>query len=226
MDLQKPLERVLNDADPKAGVGPRGLHVHYLQVLAKGNFSDSDAQNAFDLLASLGKLYLTLGMPAWVRICLGGGLLTALNKVAPKEGAKLDARPVRAEDADTGSWCKALARTTAPSVRDTTGPQQLGVSVSGGVELYGIGFKVRFEEAIRNGVKKGLIKTDVQNAHNSFPKDGAQKKTIEAAYADPRLIPLAVAGASILRLATPIYMRDFTSQTKFEFLCNGLMRGG
>ena len=71
-------------------------------------------------------------------------LLKALNKVAPKEGAKLDARPVRAEDADTGSWCKALARTTAPSVRDTTGPQQLGVGVSGGVELYGIGFKVRF----------------------------------------------------------------------------------
>ena len=63
----------------QAGVGPRGLHVHYLQVLAKGNFSDSDAQNAFDLLASLGKLYLTLiltlGMPAWVRICLEGGQL-------------------------------------------------------------------------------------------------------------------------------------------------------
>ena len=157
-------------------------------------------------------------MPAWVRICLGGGLLTALNKVAPKEGAKIDARPVRVEDADTGSWCKALARTTAPSVRDATGPQQLRVGVSGGVELYGIGFKVRFEEAIRDGVKKGLIKTDVQNAHNSFPKDGAQKQTIEAAYADPRLIPLAVAGASILHLATPIYMRDFTSQTKFEFL--------
>ena len=133
---------------------------------------------------------------------------------------------MRAEDADTGSWCKALARTTAPSVRDTTGPQQLGVGVLGGVELYGIGFKVRFEEAIRDGVKKGLIKTDVQNAHNSFPKDGAQKQTIEAAYADPRLIPLAVAGASILRLATPIYMRDFTSQTKFEFLCDGLMGGG
>ena len=58
MDLRKPLERVLNDSDPKAGFGPRGLHVHYLQVLAKGNFSDSktDAQNAFDLLASLGKL--------------------------------------------------------------------------------------------------------------------------------------------------------------------------
>ena len=87
-------------------------------------------------------------------------------------------------------------------------------------------FKVRFEEAIRDGVKKGLIKTDVQNAHNSFPKDGAQKQTIEAAYADPRLIPLAVAGASILRLATPIYMRDSTSQTKFEFLCHGLMGGG
>ena len=128
-------------------------------------------------------------MPAWVRICLGGGLLTALNKVAPKEGAMPDARPVRAEDADTGSWCKALARTTAPSVRDVTGPQQLRVGVSGGVELYGIGFKVRFEDAARSGLKKVLVKTDVKNAHNSFPKDGAQKKIIEAANADSRLMP-------------------------------------
>ena len=60
-----------------------------------------------------------------------------------------------------------------------------------------------------------------------FPERGrSEKQTIEAAYADPRLIPLAVAGASILRLATPIYMRDSTSQTKFEFLCDGLMGGG
>jgi hypothetical protein len=71
IDLRKHLERVLNDADPKAGVGPRGLHVHYLQVLAKGSFNTADAQNAFDLFATLGKLYLTLGMPAWVRLCLG-----------------------------------------------------------------------------------------------------------------------------------------------------------
>ena len=38
-------------------------------------------------------------------------------------------------------------------------------------------------------VKKGLVKTDVQNAHIYFPKDGAPNKTIVAAYADPRLIP-------------------------------------
>ena len=48
IDLRKHLERVLNDADPKAGVGPRGLHVHFLQVLAKGSFSDAEAQWAFD----------------------------------------------------------------------------------------------------------------------------------------------------------------------------------
>ena len=36
IDLRNPLKqaRVLNDADPKAGVGPRGLHVQYL---AKGS---------------------------------------------------------------------------------------------------------------------------------------------------------------------------------------------
>ena len=168
-----------------------------MQVLVKGSFSKAEAQDAFNLFPSLGKLYLALGMPAWVRLCLGGGLLTALIKAAPKEGVKFDARPVRAEDADTGSWCKALARCTAAPVRDSCGPQQLGVGVSGGVELYGIGFKIRFEDAVHHGLERGLVKTDVKNAHNSFPKDDAQRRTIEAAHLDPRLIPLAVAGASI-----------------------------
>ena len=72
----------------------------------------AEAQDAFYLyMASLGKLYLTLGMPAWVRLCLGGGLLTALKSIKlplKKHGATPDARPVRAEDVDTGSWCKAL----------------------------------------------------------------------------------------------------------------------
>ena len=101
-----------------------------------------------------------------------------------------------------------------------------GVGVSGRVELYGIGFKIRFEDAVHRGLERGLVKTDVKNAHNSFPKDDAQRRTIEAAHLDPRLIPLAVAGASILRLATPIYMRDYNSQKKFDYLCDGLMGGG
>jgi hypothetical protein len=175
IDLRKPLERVLNDADPKAGVGPRSLHVHYLQVLAKGSFSKAEAQDAFNLFSSLGKLYLTLGMPAWVRLCLGGGLLTALNKAALKEGVKLDARPVRAEDADTGSWCKALDKSTAAPIRDSCGPQQLGVGAS---NCYGIGFKYALRTLFTNGLERGLVKTDVKNAHNSFPKDDAQRRTI------------------------------------------------
>jgi hypothetical protein len=85
---------------------------------------------------------------------------------------------------------------------------------------------MRFEEAVSKGIAKCLVKADVKNAHNSFPKDHAQRRTIEAAHADPRLIPLAVAGDSILRLSTPIYMRDFTSPKKFNFLCEGLMGGG
>ena len=85
---------------------------------------------------------------------------------------------------------------------------------------------MRFEEAVSKGIAKCLVKADVKNAHNSFPKDHAQRRTIEAAHADPRLIPLAVAGDSILRLSTPIYMRDFTSPKKFDFLCEGLMGGG
>jgi len=110
-----------------------------------------------------------------------------------------DARPVRAGDVDTGSWCKALARSTA-ALYVITGPQQLGFGVSGGVELYGTGFKICFEDGILNDLERILIKIDVKNAHNSFAKDDAQRRIIEAAHADPRLIPLALTGASILRL--------------------------
>ncbi len=86
---------------------------------------------------------MALGEPAWVRTCSGGGLRTALNKVAPKEGVTPVARLASAEDADTGFLYKTLARTTASPIRDATGPHQLGIGVSG-VEFNGISFKVHF----------------------------------------------------------------------------------
>ena len=96
------------------------------------------------------------------------------------------------------------------AVLDVVGPQQLGVGVSGGVELYVSGFKIKFEEACSNGVKKVIVKTDVKNAHNSFPRDKTQLRLIEAARERPGLIPLAVAHESILRAPNGIYMRSNT----------------
>ena len=60
-----------------------------------------------------------------------------------------DARPVT----DTSAWCKALGRVSTPAVQEKVAPQQLGVGVSGGVELYVHGFKIKYEVAVRDGVE-------------------------------------------------------------------------
>jgi len=137
-----------------------------------------------------------------------------------------DARPVKAEDSDTSLWCKALASLTKGPVLEQVKPQQFGVGVSGGVEFYIHGFRIKFELAVINGVVQVIIKIDLVNAHNSFPRDLTQARLIELARSDPNLIPLAVASESILRAGNPIYMRSGETSTGFSFLCNSLMGGG
>ena len=83
-------------------------------------------------------------MPLWLRRHLGWGLLTALNKEAPHVEGISDARPVKAEDSDTSSWSKALGRGLATAVKESVAPQQFGVGISGGVELYVQGVKIKF----------------------------------------------------------------------------------
>jgi hypothetical protein len=225
-DFVEALRSAARKADFRKGVGPRRVNVHHTQVLADGAFNHPDAQSAFGAFAKLGLRYLFLGMPAWLRACLGGGLLTALNKTAPVSNGSIQARPIKAEDSDTNMWAKALAKIMESAVLDVVGPQQLGVGVSGGVELYVSGFKMKFEEACSNGVKKVIVKTDVKNAHNSFPRDKTQLRLIEAARERPELIPLAVAHESILRAPNGIYMRSNTDPSGFIFLCRSLMGGG
>ena len=169
-DFSEALRSAAKKADWRKGVGPRRVNVHHMQVLADGVFDHPEAQNAFGVFAKLGLKYLFLGLPAWLRAILGGGLLTALNKSAPVAGGAIQARPIKAEDSDTILWAKALAKRLASSVLEVVAPQQLGVGVSGGVELYVTGFKLKFEEACTNGVEKVIVKTDVKNAHNSFPR--------------------------------------------------------
>ena len=226
IDLSKTLRSECHDADPDTGVGPRRVNVHHIQVLADGVFVHPDASKAFGLFSELGSRYLFLGMPAWLRYCLGGGLLTPLNKKAPEPNATPDARPVKAEDSDTSLWCKALASITKGPVLEQVKPQQFGVGVSGGVEFYIHGFRIKFEIAVINGVVQVIVKIDLVNAHNSFPRDLTQARLIELARSDPNLIPLAVASESILRAGNPIYMRSGETSTGYSFLCDSLMGGG
>ena len=94
------------------------------------------------------------------------------------------------------------------------------------MELYIHGLKIKFELAARGGVEVVLVTIDVNNAHNSTPRALAQKNPIDQARADPRLIPLAVAGESTLRTHNPIYMRSSENTSGFTYLCDSESGGG
>ena len=113
---------------------------------------------------------------------------------------------MKAEDSDTSSWCKSLGRGLATAVKEAVAPQQFGVGVTGGVELYIQGFKIKFERAMQDNRAAAIVTIDVKNAHNSFPRHSAQLAIIEAEKKDSRLIPIAVAAEVTLREPNPIYM--------------------
>ena len=95
-------------------------------------------------LGDLAARYLSCGLPAWVRRLLGGGLLTLLVKKEPTPGRTPDARPVKAEDADTSSFCKALNRQVTQAAKKQLITQQLGIGVSGGIPITPIGLAIKY----------------------------------------------------------------------------------
>ncbi len=114
------LTRIVNairETDPITGVGSRGLHYNSLNVLFTGNMSSPESKAAQHRLGDLAARYLSCDLSAWVRRLLGGGLLTPLVKKEPTPGRTPDARPVKAEDADTSSFCKALNRQVTPAAK-------------------------------------------------------------------------------------------------------------
>ena len=219
------VEKIIRETDPHTGVGTRGLRPDHVKVLFEGAFRHDEAKAAADSFIELGTLYLGCGLPPWLRRAFGGGLLTALIKNVKSNGT-IDARPIKAEDQDTSAWCKALARTTAPATLSKVAPQQLGVGVSGGVDLYVIGYKMKYEEAVSNGIPRVIVATDQENCNNSFPRQTAVGVLIEAAKLDSLLIPLALAAFSTLRAPNPIYMRSTKLPSGFDYICNSECGGG
>jgi len=118
-----------------------------------------------------------------------------------------------------------MARSTVIPVKDTVIPQQLGVGVSGGIELFTLGLKMVLEEAVRKDEDRVIVELDISNAHNDFPRDIALKKIIAAALVDPRLIPFAVAAFSTL-MDNPIYLRSKGCRSGYDHLCDSRKGGG
>ena len=223
--MLKRISKVVRETDPTTSVGPRGLHYNYLSVLFTGHMSTPESKAAKDRLGDLAARYLSCGLPAWARRLLGGGLLTPLVKKAPAAGCTPDARPVKAEDADTSSFCKALNKQVTSAAKKQLIPQQLGIGVSGGIQITTIGLAMKYEEAKnkRDDVFGGI---DVKNAHNAFPQRPAFETLIDMARKDEDLIPLVVAMRSTLWAQNDIYMRSRNERSGFTHLCRVMSGGG
>ena len=99
----------------------------------------------------------------------GAYSLTPLVKIAPVADCAPDARPVKAEDADTSSFCKALNKQVTPAAKKQLIPQQLGIGVSGGIQITTIGLAMKYEEA-KDSRDYVFCAIDIANAHNAFPQ--------------------------------------------------------
>lgn len=219
------MDNVIRDLDPHVGVGPRALHSDYIFKLLGGRMTDPESRTALQLFKQLGTLYLNCTLPTWARKRLGSGLLTPLNKSMPTAEGLSDARPVNAEDSDTSVWCKSLQRAITPNVRSAVSPQQLGVGVSGGVELFTLGLKLKYEEAVRLGLNRVICKIDLKNAHNSFSRKKVNEKMVLAVANDPTLAPLLLSLQATIGSPTPIYTRTALTSAGISYLCNSCQGG-
>ena len=88
--MHEHIANVIRETDPITGVGPRGLHYNYLNVLFTGHMSSLESKAAQHRLGDLAARYLSCGLPAYARRLLGGGLLTPVVKKEPVPGCTPD----------------------------------------------------------------------------------------------------------------------------------------
>ena len=225
MDMSA-LHRLLSEANPLIGVGPRGFRSFYLSVLVKGRMKDPEAQEAYFQCEKLGKLYCNAVLPAWLRRRLGGGALTPVLKAASEPGKPDDARPVKAEDFDTSVYTKAVQRAVSDAVLNSVRPQQLGVRVSSGVELCIWGVKLWIEEKLTKAERSVVLKLDLKNAHNSFSRPKTMAALKKAALSSEKHAMLARAWHAMTFQKNPIYIRDPSETNGWRFLCDSEAGGG
>ena len=107
------------ESRPPHGNGATGFRPDFAVAFFEGVFTDKGAKEAPVFFKKVVLLHLTAEVPPWMRLRPGGGALTPISKEKFAPGGDPDARPVKAEDLDTGAWTSALARTAASTARDT-----------------------------------------------------------------------------------------------------------
>jgi hypothetical protein len=155
------LPELMDRLDPYVGVGPRGVHAHYITCLNRGrmNVLDTDEGAGVQPFRKLGELALGNVCP-WVSRELAASMLTP-------HATGNDARPVSAKDCDYAVWMKSIHRTLVEVVSQNVLPQQLGLFVPAGLEAKNSTFRISIEERLATGRGGVVVNDDRTNAHNN-----------------------------------------------------------
>jgi hypothetical protein len=126
------LTELMDRLDPYVGVGPRGVHAHFITCLnrARTNGLDTEEDAGVQPFRKLGELILGNACP-WVLRELTANMLTPLMKNATGN----DARPVSTKDCDYSVWMKSIHRTLFKLATENLCPQQLGIGNSNSLEV-------------------------------------------------------------------------------------------
>jgi hypothetical protein len=142
------LPELMDRLDPYVGVGPRGVHAHYITCLNRGLMIVLDTEEGAGVqpFRKLGELVLG-NVCHWVLRELAANVLTPLMEHATGN----DARPVSAKDCDYAIWMKSIYRTVVKSVSQNVLPQQLGIFVSNGNEAKNVMLRMCKMERLASG---------------------------------------------------------------------------
>jgi hypothetical protein len=146
------LTELMDRFDPYVGVGPRGVHAHYITCLSRARTNGLATEEGAGMqpFRKLGELVLGSAC-SWFSRELAANMLTSLMKNATGN----DARPASAKDCDDAVWIKSMHRAVVKSVSDTVCPQQLEI----GVELKNVAARIYFEERLASGRGGALAQT-------------------------------------------------------------------
>lgn len=222
LDCMLPL---IKNLDIHKGTGPRSFKNDYLIKLVTCRKLSDISQRAVNNLIKLGQYYLSGNIPENYRLLLSGGLLTPLIK-KESDDHQIEARPVKAEDADTSIFCRALSKSMTTVVNSIVTPQQLAIGVENGIQLYITGINLKLEEADRLNQRLSVVSLDIRNAHNEFNRKSMIAQLNNLIPDHPDLTKLRCGLLSTIGIQPTIYMKDYSKPSGYIELCRSCQGGG
>jgi hypothetical protein len=105
-------------------------------------------------------------------------------------------------------------------------PQQLGVGVSGGVEVKVWGPELWYEKNMTLGNRAVAVALDISNAHNTFDREESIETLSSFADADGGLRSLPRAWNELTFQKNSIFVRDIDTANGWSYLCESDTGGG